>query len=161
VRELAAPAAMAGDAAASIERVVERWRLLRPGIALERSGELGAASAFALDAGIGHLLLALLNNAADAGERAGRPRVALHLQTESDALRGSVRDYGTGFDAGVAEHSGVLFRSTKRDGLGVGLALSHATVERLGGELSLQRAHDGGTRVAFRLPLRAAVGAAR
>jgi two-component system sensor histidine kinase RegB len=46
-----------------------------------------------------------------------------------------------------------LFRTTKPDGLGIGLVLSHATVERLGGELSMAPPAEGsGVRVNFRLP---------
>ena len=150
VRELAAPAEPAGngDLAAALDAVIAHWQLVRPAIVLQRSGELAAG--LTLDPGVGHLLQALLNNAADAGERAGDPRVALHLETRAGALVGSVRDYGSGFD----DVRGALFHSTKPHGLGVGLALSHATVERLGGELSLHAAPaDGGALVAFRLPL--------
>lgn len=152
VRALAAPAdpARSVDLVDALDAVIAHWRLVRPTIALQRSGELGAGAELALDPGVGHLLQALLNNAADAGERAGDPRVALHLETRAGALVGSVRDYGSGFD----DVPGALFHSTKPHGLGVGLALSHATVERLGGELSLRTAPDGGAIVAFRLPLR-------
>lgn len=156
VRELAAPADRSAiderPLAAAIEAVVERWQLLRPMIELQRGGDLAQAPAAPLASGIGHLLTALLNNAADASEAAGERRVALHLASDGAALTGSVRDYGNGIPAEIA--NGALFRSTKPGGLGVGLALSHATVERLGGELSLQAAQGGGTRVAFRLPLR-------
>jgi two-component system sensor histidine kinase RegB len=37
--------------------------------------------------------------------------------------------------------------------MGVGLALSHATIERLDGELWMRPANGAGTRVGFRLPL--------
>lgn len=156
VRELAAPAVQAetvADLGATLERVVERWRLLRPTILLERSGRLAAMPMFALDAGVGHLLTALLNNAADASEQMGDARVALHLEADGERLIGSVRDHGAGFSDNGAAWPGALFRSTKPHGLGVGLALSHATVERLGGELTLQAADGGGTRIVFRLPL--------
>ncbi len=156
VRELAAPAdrALADPRPldAALDSVVERWQLLRPAIDLERSGNLADAPITPLAPGIGHLLAALLNNAADASEAVGEQGVALHLAIDGDALVGSVRDYGTGISDDDAD--GVLFHSSKPDGLGVGLALSHATVERLGGELSMQ-ATDRGTRVAFRLPLHA------
>ncbi|MEP7041595.1 MAG: ATP-binding protein [Dokdonella sp.] len=158
VRELAAPAAPAAtveEIGMTIERIVERWQLLRPATTLEYSGRLDAAPLHALDPGIGHLLTALLNNAADASEHAGDVRVALHLEAHDDHLIGAVRDHGAGFADGAAAWPGALFRSTKPDGLGVGLALSHATVERLGGELTLQAADGGGTRIVFRLPLRA------
>jgi two-component system sensor histidine kinase RegB len=159
VRELAAPADRAAvdprPLAETIDAVIERWRLLRPAIELERSGDLAGAPQGPLAPGIGHLLTALLNNAADASEAAGERRIALHLECDGNALIGSVRDFGAGLAATIADDAtkGALFRSTKPDGLGVGLALSHATVERLGGELSLQAAPGRGTRVAFRLPL--------
>jgi len=64
-----------------------------------------------------------------------------------------VRDYGHGFDARQAVLPGTLFNSGKTDGMGVGLALSHATIERLDGELWMRPAKGAGTRVGFRLPL--------
>jgi two-component system sensor histidine kinase RegB len=155
VHELAAPADRAAlderPLDAALEDVIERWRLLRPGIELERDGDLARAADARLAPGVGHLLTALLNNAADASEAAGERRVALHLASDGAALAGSVRDYGDGLSTQAVP--GALFRSTKPNGLGVGLALSHATVERLGGELSLQAAPGRGTRVSFRLPL--------
>ena len=64
-----------------------------------------------------------------------------------------VRDYGPGLAPDAPRVLGSLFNSMKADGLGVGLALSHATVERLGGELSMRAANGGGVAVSFRLPL--------
>jgi two-component system sensor histidine kinase RegB len=155
VRALAAPAEQAaGSVAEALDGIVERWRLVRPAVVLERSGTVEDLPGDALEPAVGHLLLALLNNAADAGERAGDPRVALHVETAGGELRGSVRDHGPGFASAEAHLPGTLFRSTRAGGLGVGLALSHATVERLGGTLSMQPAADGGVIVAFRLPLR-------
>jgi two-component system sensor histidine kinase RegB len=71
-----------------------------------------------------------------------------------DILSGEIRDYGAGFGATMPLLPGKLFRTNKPEGLGIGLALSHATVERLGGELSMQAPADGpGVRVVFRLPM--------
>lgn len=159
VRELAAPATGMGghsrDIAAELERVIERWRLLRPEVQLERRCELAAAPRCALDAGIGHLLQALLNNAADASARDGSTRVDLELKVSDSWLFGVVRDYGRGFDHDASPLPGTLFRTTKPDGLGVGLALSHATVERLGGALAMEAAQGQGVQVRFSLPLAA------
>lgn len=155
VRELATPAS--GDdrdcAGVAIERVIERWLLLRPTIDLERAGHVDHAAAARLDPGVGHLLQALLNNAADASEAAGSERVALSIDVDERRITASVRDFGKGFDEAHPLSTGALFRSTKADGLGIGLALSHATVERLGGRLSMQPAPGGGTQVTFELPL--------
>ncbi|MBS0583087.1 MAG: HAMP domain-containing histidine kinase [Proteobacteria bacterium] len=156
VRELALPAsgAMEGSTLTEcIDRVVERWQLLRPTIALERSGVVEDYPGVSLDPGIGHLLQALLNNAADASEAADESRVSLHIRTNERVLCGDVRDFGRGFDADKPLLPRRLFDSSKPEGLGVGLALSHATVERLNGDLSIRNAVGGGTRVSFRLPL--------
>ena len=76
----------------------------------------------------------------------------LELQARNGMLVGEIRDYGAAFD-GEASFLPVLFRSTKPDGLGVGLALSHAAVEQLGGDLRIEDADGGGARVRFRIPM--------
>lgn len=155
VRELAAPAdAGAGDtesAGVDIGTVIARWQLVRPTIRLVRRGCIDESIRVA--AAVGHLLLALLNNAADAGEAVGMAQVDLALEVHGHSLRGEIRDYGAGF--GVAEPflPSRMFASSKPDGLGVGLALSHATVERLNGKLSVQKTDGPGVRVCFELPL--------
>ncbi|HEY0296553.1 MAG TPA: ATP-binding protein [Bordetella sp.] len=133
-------------------RVVGQWTLVRPAIELHRAGELPAS--LRVEPAIAHLLQALLNNAADAAEEAGDLRVELHLSYQDGILRGEVRDHGAGIDPErpLLPASG-LFHSGKPQGLGVGLALSHATVEQLGGEMTLAGAPGGGTRIRFVLPL--------
>ena len=157
VRELAAQAS--GEASApeplnlTLDRVIERWQLLRPEIRLSRTGDLNLGRLWHFDPAIGHLLQVLLNNAADASAENALKCVDLELAAEADELRGVVRDYGPGLAPDAPRVSGSLFNSTKANGLGVGLALSHATVERLGGELSMRVANGGGVAVSFRLPL--------
>jgi two-component system sensor histidine kinase RegB len=153
VLALAAPAegAHRSRALASIGNVLEQWRLVRPTIQLRRNPD--APLQLKVDPGVGHLLQVLLNNAADAGERAGRPQIDLDLRVKEGQLYGEVRDYGPGFNADDAALPGTLFNSGKTDGMGVGLALSHATIERLHGELWMRPAEGQGARVGFRLPL--------
>nr|WP_298724795.1 ATP-binding protein [uncultured Steroidobacter sp.] len=155
VRELAAPAESGGPggrmSSVDLERVIERWQLVRPAIELHRSG--AAAGPEKVDPAVGHLLLALLNNAADAGEQAGSTRVDLRIDASGRGLRVAIRDYGVGFEHAAPVLPGTLFRTNKRDGMGIGLALSHATVERLGGSMSMEAAADGpGVLVCFELP---------
>jgi two-component system sensor histidine kinase RegB len=153
VRELAMPADADGGSAgrAQLEHVVEGWQLVRPAIELRRAGT--ATGREWIDPAAGHLLLALLNNAADAGEQNGSRVVDLRLDVDGEALSGSIRDYGCGFEAAVSVLPGTLFRTDKPGGLGIGLALSHATVERLGGTLAMQPAAEGrGVTVSFTLP---------
>ena len=152
VLALAAPAEGAGSRApVSIASVLEQWRLVRPTIQLRRNPD--APLHLKLDPGIGHLLQVLLNNAADAGEHAGRAQIDLDIRIDDGQLYGEVRDYGPGFNANDAALPGTLFNSGKSNGMGVGLALSHATIERLHGELWMRPAEGQGARVGFRLPL--------
>jgi two-component system sensor histidine kinase RegB len=155
VLALARPAAgrARGNEPVTLPQVLEQWQLVRPTITLKRNED--APLRLPLDPGIGHLLMVLLNNAADAGEQAERPQVDLTLRIEGHDLIGEVRDYGRGFDARDAVLPGTLFNSGKTQGMGVGLALSHATIERLDGELWMRPAQGAGTRVGFRLPLAA------
>lgn len=152
VRELAASAEMGMNTGVDLDRVIHRWQLVRPTIELQRDDDL--PQNLRVDPSIGHLLQALLNNAADASQQAGSNRVELRLRNEGSELVGEVRDEGDGFRDTLPFESDTLFRSSKPDGMGVGLALSHATVERLGGSLTLQTARPRGVRVCFRLPLR-------
>lgn len=133
------------------EQVVSRWRLLRPAIQLQRVHT--AASGTRVDAGVGHLLQALLDNAADASAAAGSVCVRLDLRSSTDALQGEISDQGTGFDPARSFLPGTPFRSAKPQGMGIGLILSHAVVERLGGSLIMQAQDGGGTRVSFKVPL--------
>jgi two-component system sensor histidine kinase RegB len=156
VRELAAPATGETERLTveeTVNRIVERWRLLRPAISLSRSGSFCGASDRRLDPAIGHLLQALLNNAADASESVGISKVDLQIDVTHDELCGEVRDYGQGVASKAAEQMGALFNTTKTHGLGVGLALSHATIERLRGTLSMHEASGGGMAVRFEVPL--------
>jgi two-component system sensor histidine kinase RegB len=154
VRELAAPANVGPEENRSrtvnLDGVIERWRLVRPAIDLQRTGSISGFEM--VDPAVGHLLQALLNNAADAGEQAGVPRVDLYLHSDSSGLSGEIRDYGVGLEEAQPLLPAALFRTSKPDGLGIGLALSHATVERLGGALSMRATQGRGVHVEFWLP---------
>ncbi|MCQ4166188.1 ATP-binding protein [Tahibacter harae] len=156
VRQLSQPADAMGQRRPldeALEQLVDRWLLLRPTVRLGRSGELPAGLVVAWDAGVGHLLQALLNNAADASQAAGSVQVDLAMEWKQGCLRGSVRDFGRGLEPGAQRLPQQWLRSSKPGGMGVGLVLSHATVERLGGRLALDQAEGGGLRVHFELPL--------
>lgn len=146
IRNLAVPTAV------DLVRVVSQWKLVRPTIELKRTGVL--PDKLRVDPAIAHLLQALLNNAADAGEEAQDLRVELHLDYTEGVLRGEVRDHGRGFAPNLPVLPAMgLFQSNRPGGLGVGLTLSHATVEQLGGAMTMRPAEGGGTRISFHLPL--------
>ncbi|MFZ2649328.1 MAG: ATP-binding protein [Burkholderiaceae bacterium] len=84
-----------------------------------------------------------------------------HVELDADwsgtELRVTVRDRGPGFAAQVLSRLGKQVGTTKgkNGGMGLGLVLSAATLERLGGSLVLMNDPGGGARCEIRLPLRA------
>ena len=152
VHELAAPAQQhSARTTITLEQVIWQWQLVRPTIDLHRNPT--APLQQHVEPAVAHLLMVLLNNAADASLQAGRQRIDLELELAGQQLHGQVRDYGPGFDPRQAALPGKLFNSSKSDGLGVGLALSHATIERLGGQLWMRPADGPGSSVSFTLPV--------
>ncbi len=106
------------------------------------------------------VLLNLILNAFDAMERTPLHLRRVVLSTISlgrtseatGAVRTTVRDFGTGFSEKVRQRIFEHFFSTKRDGLGMGLAIARSIVESFGGVLDAANAIDGGAIFHFTLP---------
>jgi two-component system sensor histidine kinase RegB len=128
--------------------LAERWQMLRPDaqIATELPPD---HRHFTPPDGLEQAILNVLNNAADASPDV----VELSAATEGDVLFIDVADRGPGFTPEQKAQAGrVLFSGKPGRGWGMGLALTHATLERLGGNLTLAERDGGGTRVRITLP---------
>jgi signal transduction histidine kinase len=68
------------------------------------------------------------------------------------AIRVAVKDSGVGIDADDAERMFEPLYTTKRDGLGMGLAIARTIVHAHGGELSASNNPAGGATFAFTVP---------
>jgi two-component system, NtrC family, nitrogen regulation sensor histidine kinase NtrY len=95
-------------------------------------------------------LLNLLKNAHESGS--GTDGVSLRLTQLPGWLRIEVMDRGSGMNDAVLQNALVPFYSTKRNGTGLGLALTREIVEAHGGRLSLHNREGGGLCVAIQLP---------
>lgn len=132
----------------------DAFSLLRPEIEIEyvidpALGERRIAVVPALH----HAIINLLNNAADASLANADTRVEMRVGGAGGTLELVVRDHGKGMAVALQPTAGLRFETTKRDGLGLGLALANATAERFGGTLSAEAVESGGTRQRLRLPL--------
>ena len=141
-----APAAQPLDA--WLHALIERWQVLRPEAQI--SAQLPAdPRVFIAPDGLEQAILNVLNNAADAVDAP----VEFCAVANADALVVDIADRGPGLTPQQRVQAGrVLFSSKPGRGWGMGLALSHATLERLGGSLALAERDGGGTRARIRLP---------
>jgi two-component system sensor kinase FixL len=102
------------------------------------------------------VLLNLVVNAFEAMREtpAAERHVIIRSERESDGrVCVSVRDFGAGLPTEEPSRIFERFFSTKRDGMGMGLAIARSIVTAHGGELAAANAQGGGTRVYFLLPV--------
>lgn len=147
---------------ACLHRLLDDWQIIRPHaqLCVTLRGPQPAPQ-IAAERTLAQALLNLLDNAADAN--AGHPE-ALRFAADWDAdnCRIEILDRGPGVDESSRSRLGKAFYSTKSDpgarplGLGIGLFLSNATIERFGGQVELFNRDDpqGGACTRVTLPLK-------
>jgi two-component system NtrC family sensor kinase len=101
---------------------------------------------------IRQLLLNLLFNAADA--LGGQGSIALRASNGGGLVRLTVEDDGPGIDEAILDQVFDPFVTTKPSGqgTGLGLAVCHTIVERLGGTIEARNLASGGASFEVRLP---------
>jgi two-component system sensor histidine kinase RegB len=132
-----------------VNATVERWSVRRPGVryTIQAPAPAGAPR-IAIDATLSQALENLLDNAANTGS----DTVAVKLTWDDQQIAIAVRDHGPGIAQDVLQRMGKPVVQASEGGLGLGLLLSHATVERYGGSIELGNAPGGGTIATLRLP---------
>jgi two-component system sensor histidine kinase RegB len=134
-----------------LNALIERWQVMRPDAHVAPRLSLDSRD-FEPPDGLEQAILNILNNAADAADAP----VELSAAAENDALVIDIADHGPGFSPEQKSQAGrVVFSGKPGRGWGMGLALTHATLERLGGNVTLSERDGGGTRVRISLPWKA------
>ena len=98
---------------------------------------------------IAQAIINLLNNAADANPK----DIEIDIHWSTQKLQWIIKDSGAGIAEGVTAHLGKSFISTKTKGLGIGLLLTQATINRYGGRVSIHNRAPRGTITQLELPL--------
>lgn len=133
-----------------VRQVAAEWQAQRPGLRLDLHVAAPAPdSELIAERTLTQALVNILNNAADASPN------DIHMDaawTES-GLTLEVADRGPGLHREVSGQLGRQPVSTKLDGMGVGFYLAQATIQRLGGALSIRNRDQGGTVTRITLPL--------
>jgi two-component system sensor histidine kinase RegB len=133
-----------------LEGAVDRWLLLRPTMRPEVKWVGGSAPTLLADQTLEQALLNLLNNAADASPAGFE--VSGHA--DGDDVVFDIIDRGPGMTREVERRAGELFFTTKAPdgGMGIGLFLANATIERFGGRVSHFNRDEGGCCTRVKLP---------
>lgn len=134
-RQATEPDAQQVVVAAQLGKLIERWQLLRPRVAVVLQQQIDSGQQGYLHPSVEQAFINLLNNAADASAE----RIEVTTAVDGDMLRFAVRDYGAGIELATA------VGNRAPSGLGIGLALTRATLERFGGALQLQPHPAGGS----------------
>ena len=101
----------------------------------------------------------LVHNALDAMKADSSTERTLRVRTEKrgrDAIGISVQDSGPGIEPGQIDRIFDPFVTTKKNGMGMGLAICRMIVERHGGRLSASSDTGTGARFDIKLPIEAA-----
>ena len=97
-------------------------------------------------------VLNLINNAVRAGKANNNRTLEITSQQVNNNWQLIIRDFGKGFTLKKLAELGVNPVSSKQ-GLGMAVFLSHASLERLGGKLALTNHKEGGALVTLSLPI--------
>jgi two-component system sensor histidine kinase RegB len=144
-----------------LEELVEQWRGANPDIDLGVTFDLPEADPLIVaEATIGQVIRNVLDNAAHATLANGSGSVAVRVSCRGTRLDIAVSDEGAGLDPSLRE-IGLRVVSTKERGLGIGLLLSRAALERFGGGIELANRPAGGVEAQIHLPLDELLAGAR
>lgn len=129
--------------------VINRWLVMRHDVDYTFDSEKGRSPDIDIDTTLDQAILNLLNNAADADPG----NIELRLDWAAGEVHFEIRDHGPGIPLDIADELGETFVSTHSKGMGIGLFLTHSTLERFGGSVKLYNHSEGGAITAVTLPI--------
>ncbi|MBT9612657.1 MAG: HAMP domain-containing histidine kinase [Burkholderiales bacterium] len=136
-----------------LRKLIEQWQLIRPQVEISAHfAGIQPVPELTVERTLDQALLNLLNNAADVSPGG----IELEGRWDAAQLTLEIQDRGPGISADMASRAGAAFFTTKgpSGGLGIGLFLANATIERFGGTVNLFNRVGGGACVRITLPLR-------
>jgi two-component system sensor histidine kinase RegB len=133
----------AGNAHDLLDGILDRWSPMRPEIRISRQFTLQDAADIMIPPTISHAIINLLNNAADASLENNHSDIIVSAAIKDNRLIIDIDDFGKGFNDEQINLAGNISFSTKKEGLGVGLMLSHASLARYDGKITIHRRDDG------------------
>jgi len=131
--------------------ITDRWQLLRPSINFYVDiATTNKNPLVKIDPCIDYAIINLLNNAADASPE----YVNVNIYWSDTLLTWKIIDRGNGIEKHLRSTLGKEFNTTKTQGLGLGMLLTHATIKRYGGNVVQSANIPQGTITELTLPLK-------
>ncbi len=134
---------------AYVNSIVENWLVMRPEVTVQVSAcSREDTPSLDVELTLGHAVENLLNNAANAWPKG----IVVDLDWNDTEMIIAITDQGPGIPLHMMDKIGKPILRDDGGGVGLGLLLSHATINRYGGDIKLQNLPEGGTRATLRLP---------
>jgi two-component system sensor histidine kinase RegB len=127
------------------ELLVDQLNLIRPNLQVQQIiDEKFESCSITADKTLQQSLLSILNNAADASLLANDNRIEFTVLSMNEHLVIQIRDFGGGIPEEMANKIGKTQVSNKLHGLGLGLFLANATIERYDGTVTIENHPEQG-----------------
>lgn len=133
-----------------VENVLAQWQISHLDVMIEKY-LIGPSPANKMvpELGLTHALINLLDNAAQASPE----YVRITINWDDKDLFVTIEDKGKGMGKRELQQLGNPIASSKDMGLGIGIYLTKATIERMGGDINWENRVGGGISVMVRAPL--------
>jgi two-component system sensor histidine kinase RegB len=132
-----------------LEGVIAQWKNKRPEAHVSmQADEQSLEASIEIDQTLAPAIENLLNNSLDAGS----DRIDVNMSCTRQEIQIAIRDYGSGIPAEILTQIGKTVIQDSEKGLGIGLILTHATINNHGGSLLHHQPVDGGTLTTVILP---------
>ncbi|MDC0598954.1 ATP-binding protein [Gammaproteobacteria bacterium] len=133
-----------------VNQILDQWQLLKPEVKLSLSiKEDDNCPSIQFESTLQQAIVNILNNAAEASPVG----IDINVTWSKAEWLMSIRDYGEGISTEIAEQLGTNVVTTKESGLGMGLILSQASINRLGGSVGIFQHEEKGSVIEIKLPL--------
>ena len=132
-----------------LSRLLDSWRSLCPEVKVEVQMADGlSGTGLQNTPSLAQALMNLLNNAAEVSDA-----IDIAVSRRNNSLRISLRDNGPGISPELLNQIGHSLLRQSEHGMGLGLFLTHATIERIGGSIELENHPGGGSITRVCIPL--------
>ncbi len=134
-----------------LDNLLTQWKTLRPQVKVQLSiqGDTQSIPQTINLPILSQSITSLLNNACEASSEP----LQLHLNWDEQHVRLCLHNQGCGFSEALLAQFPQPQPSDKTDGHGVGLALAHANIQQLGGQLVLSNPQTGGAQACIIMPI--------